>query len=214
MADGAWNGRRIWLAYALFSFAAVASGTATLFLSESLPLFVALNSIAWVVGAAVSFLILIIDGHWVRLSVLPIAVLAIAAVFLFPDVDALEKRMGSRYPYGLTNTPTIEALTDAIDLLEESAGTVLVPSGLAAVTLPILAFASPGMRLLIPDNVYCVQSADFLYAPYDSEKIRDLDMQLLELLSGAPPDHRGNTASTLAEAIDLHKKEFDNILAD
>ena len=77
-----------------------------------------------------------------------------ASTVLFPDVDALEERMGSRYPYGLTNTPTIEALTDAIDLLEESAGTVLVSSGLAAVTLPILAFASPGMRILIPDNVY------------------------------------------------------------
>ena len=91
MADGAWNGRRIWLAYALFSFVAVASGTATLFLSESLPLFVALNGIAWVAGAAVSFLILIIGGYWVRLSVLPIAVLALAAVFLFPDVDDVHR---------------------------------------------------------------------------------------------------------------------------
>jgi len=77
-----------------------------------------------------------------------------ASTVLFPDAEALGRRMGSRYPYGLTNTPTIEALTDAIDALEQSAGTVLVPSGLAAVTVPILAFSSPGTRLLIPDNVY------------------------------------------------------------
>ena len=77
-----------------------------------------------------------------------------ASTILFADVDALERRMGARYPYGLMNTPTIEALTDAVDALERSAGTVLVPSGLAAVTVPILAFSSPGTRLLVPDNVY------------------------------------------------------------
>jgi cystathionine beta-lyase len=77
-----------------------------------------------------------------------------ASTVLFPDVDALQKRMGKRYPYGLTNTPTIEALTEAVDALENSAGTVLVPSGLAAITVPILAFATPGTRILVPDNVY------------------------------------------------------------
>ena len=91
MADGGWNGRRIWLGYALFSLAAVASGTVTLFLSESLPLFVALNGIAWVAGAVLSFVILIFGGQWVRLSVLPIAVAALAAVFLFPDVDGVHR---------------------------------------------------------------------------------------------------------------------------
>jgi cystathionine beta-lyase len=77
-----------------------------------------------------------------------------ASTVLFPNVDSMRNRTGNRYPYGLTNTPTIEALTDAMDALENSAGTVLVPSGLAAVTVPIMTFAKPGTRLLVPDNVY------------------------------------------------------------
>jgi cystathionine beta-lyase len=54
------------------------------------------------------------------------------------------------------NTPTIEALTDALTALEgpEAAGTVLVPSGLAAVTFAILAVVRPGTKVLMPDNVY------------------------------------------------------------
>jgi cystathionine beta-lyase len=77
-----------------------------------------------------------------------------ASTVLFPDVETMQSRFGKRYPYGLTNTPTIEALTEAVDELEHSAGTVLVPSGLAAIAVPILAFATPGTRILIPDNVY------------------------------------------------------------
>lgn len=77
-----------------------------------------------------------------------------ASTVLFRNVESMKSRAANRYPYGLTNTPTIEALTDAMDALENSAGTVLVPSGLAAVTVPIMAFATPGTRLLVPDNVY------------------------------------------------------------
>ena len=60
----------------------------------------------------------------------------------------------ARYSYGLTNTPTIEALTKALTALDGAAGTVLVPSGLAAVTTAILVAARPGKRILVPDNVY------------------------------------------------------------
>ncbi|MCB1507716.1 MAG: cystathionine beta-lyase [Hyphomicrobiaceae bacterium] len=77
-----------------------------------------------------------------------------ASTVLFENTAAMEGRASSRYSYGLTNTPLIEALTDAITALEDAAGTVLVPSGLAAVTLPILAAAEPGDQILIPDNVY------------------------------------------------------------
>ena len=38
--------------------------------------------------------------------------------------------------------------------LEGSAGTILVPSGLAAVTIPLLAFLSAGDHVLIVDSVY------------------------------------------------------------
>ena len=54
-----------------------------------------------------------------------------------------------KYTYGTRGTPTTDALGAAIDELEGSAGTVMVPSGLAAVTLPLLAFLSAGDHVLI-----------------------------------------------------------------
>ncbi len=77
-----------------------------------------------------------------------------ASTVLFESVAEMEGRTASRYPYGLTNTPTIESLTAALTELEAAAGTVLLPSGLAAVGLAILAAADAGHRLLVPDNVY------------------------------------------------------------
>ncbi len=59
-----------------------------------------------------------------------------------------------KYTYGTHGTPTTDALCEAIDALEGSAGTVLVPSGLAAVTLPFLAYLSAGDHALIVDSVY------------------------------------------------------------
>ncbi|MEM9740570.1 MAG: cystathionine beta-lyase [Pseudomonadota bacterium] len=77
-----------------------------------------------------------------------------ASTVCFPDVESMEDTSEMRFTYGLHGTPTTDALCSAIDALERSAGTVLVPSGLAAVTLPILAVIEPGARLLVPDNVY------------------------------------------------------------
>ena len=77
-----------------------------------------------------------------------------ASTVLFGSVAEMEGRAESRYSYGLTNTPTIEALTGALTELEGAAGTVLLPSGLAAVTIAILAAADADHRLLVPDNVY------------------------------------------------------------
>lgn len=73
---------------------------------------------------------------------------------LFPNVESMGDPSDMRFTYGLMNSPSIEALADTINALEEAAGTVLVPSGLAAVTVPLLAVARPGMRVLVPDNVY------------------------------------------------------------
>jgi cystathionine beta-lyase len=77
-----------------------------------------------------------------------------ASTVLFENTDAMLARRGARYSYGLTNTPTIEALVKALNVLDGAAGTVLVPSGLAAVTTAILTAARPGRRILVPDNVY------------------------------------------------------------
>ncbi|SIQ00552.1 cystathionine beta-lyase [Rhizobium sp. RU20A] len=76
-----------------------------------------------------------------------------ASTVLFPNARTMETR-AQKYTYGTRGTPTTDALTDAIDALEGSAGTIVVPSGLAAVTVPFLAFLSAGDHALIVDSVY------------------------------------------------------------
>jgi cysteine-S-conjugate beta-lyase len=76
-----------------------------------------------------------------------------ASTVLFPDAATMESR-NQKYTYGTRGTPTTDALASAIDELEGSAGTIIVPSGLAAVTIPLLAFLSAGDHALIVDSVY------------------------------------------------------------
>lgn len=76
-----------------------------------------------------------------------------ASTVLFPNARAMETR-SQPYTYGTRGTPTTDALCHAIDALEGSAGTILVPSGLAAITVPFLAFLSAGDHALIVDSVY------------------------------------------------------------
>jgi len=76
-----------------------------------------------------------------------------ASTVLFPDAATLAGRK-QKYTYGTRGTPTTDALASAIDDLEGSAGTILAPSGLAAVTVPLLAFAEAGRHILIVDSVY------------------------------------------------------------
>jgi cysteine-S-conjugate beta-lyase len=76
-----------------------------------------------------------------------------ASTVLFPNARAMETR-AQPYTYGTRGTPTTDALCHAVDELEGSAGTILVPSGLAAITVPFLAFLSAGDHALIVDSVY------------------------------------------------------------
>jgi cystathionine beta-lyase len=76
-----------------------------------------------------------------------------ASTVLFPDAATMAGRK-QKYSYGTRGTPTTDALASAIDALEGSAGTIIVPSGLAAVTIPLLAFLSAGDHVLIVDSVY------------------------------------------------------------
>ncbi|MFA6157696.1 cystathionine beta-lyase [Mesorhizobium sp.] len=76
-----------------------------------------------------------------------------ASTVLFRDAASMVAR-DQKYTYGTRGTPTTDALAQAIDALEGSAGTIVVPSGLAAVTVPLLAFVSAGDHLLIVDSVY------------------------------------------------------------
>ena len=76
-----------------------------------------------------------------------------ASTVLFPNASTMERR-AQKYTYGTRGTPTTDALCAAIDELEGSAGTILVSSGLAAVTVPFLAYLSAGDHALIVDSVY------------------------------------------------------------
>jgi cystathionine beta-lyase len=76
-----------------------------------------------------------------------------ASTVLFPDAATLASR-AQKYTYGTRGTPTTDALAKAIDELEGSAGTIIVPSGLMAVVVPLLGFSSAGDHVLIVDSVY------------------------------------------------------------
>ncbi len=72
---------------------------------------------------------------------------------LYPTTDDLLHRRG-RYSYGTKGTPTTEALEKAWTELTGAAGTVLAPSGLAAVTVALMSCLKAGDHLLVTDSVY------------------------------------------------------------
>ncbi|RVU14853.1 cystathionine beta-lyase [Methylobacterium oryzihabitans] len=72
---------------------------------------------------------------------------------LFPSYDDLQHRR-AEYTYGTAGTPTIRALEAAWTELSGAAGTVLTPSGLAAVTVGLLACLKAGDHLLVTDSAY------------------------------------------------------------
>jgi cystathionine beta-lyase len=80
-----------------------------------------------------------------------------ASTILFDSVEQLRSTkpdLGT-YNYGLQGTASHWALAEALTELEPGAeGTVLYPSGLAAITTPLLALLSPSDELLAPDSVY------------------------------------------------------------
>ena len=80
-----------------------------------------------------------------------------ASTILFDSVAELEAgraRLGE-YRYGLQGTATHWALAEALTELEPGAGgTMLYPTGLAAVTASLLTVLSPGDELLVTDSVY------------------------------------------------------------
>ncbi|MEM9104754.1 MAG: cystathionine beta-lyase [Pseudomonadota bacterium] len=76
-----------------------------------------------------------------------------ASTVLYPDSATMEGQK-QKYTYGTHGTPTTDALASAVNELEGSAGTIILSSGLAAVTVPLLAFLKSGDHLLMLDSVY------------------------------------------------------------
>ena len=76
-----------------------------------------------------------------------------ASTVLFPDYETIRDR-NQKYKYGTYGTPTTDALCEALSDLEGAEGTTLVPSGLAAISVPVLSFARAGMHILVVDSLY------------------------------------------------------------
>jgi len=80
-----------------------------------------------------------------------------ASTVIFADTAALRARdwrHKNGYTYGLHGTPTTFTLEARIATLEGGRHTLLVPSGLAAISLVNLALLEHGDELLLPANVY------------------------------------------------------------
>ena len=80
-----------------------------------------------------------------------------ASTVLFKNTADLHKprpRDGHSYRYGLHGTPTSYTLAARLATLEGAEHCLLVPSGLAGVTLVSMALLRPGDEVLVPDNVY------------------------------------------------------------
>jgi cystathionine beta-lyase len=76
---------------------------------------------------------------------------------IFPDLESYESREGDDYKkvrYGLYGTPTTFALEEAVAKMEGGHAAVAVPSGLAAITAALRAYAKNGDHVLVPDSVY------------------------------------------------------------
>jgi cysteine-S-conjugate beta-lyase len=66
--------------------------------------------------------------------------------------DFLQRK--AKFTYGTKGTPTTESLEIAWNDLTGAAGTVLVPSGLAAITVALMCCLKAGDHLLVTDSVY------------------------------------------------------------
>ena len=80
-----------------------------------------------------------------------------ASTVIFDSAAAMRARdwrQRSGYTYGLHGTPTTFTLEQRIAALEGGVHAVLLPSGLAAITLVDMALLSAGDEVLIPDNAY------------------------------------------------------------
>ncbi|MDA1089198.1 MAG: cystathionine beta-lyase [Proteobacteria bacterium] len=80
-----------------------------------------------------------------------------ASTVTFPTLAAYEakpKRPFDGVQYGRTGTPTTFALEDAVNALYGGHDTVAVSSGLAAISISMMAFLQAGDHALVADNVY------------------------------------------------------------
>ena len=80
------------------------------------------------------------------------------STMLYPSCEARKasgsQRLGRGHLYGTAGNPTHHALEDVVAEIEGGTRCQIVSTGLAAVTVPLLAYLSAGDHLLLPDSVY------------------------------------------------------------
>ncbi len=82
-----------------------------------------------------------------------------ASTILYDDVESLQAKTKTNrdgtFFYGRRGTPTQWSLSDALTSMEPGAeGTMLFPSGVAALSTALLSVLKPGDHLLMPDSTY------------------------------------------------------------
>jgi cystathionine beta-lyase len=77
-----------------------------------------------------------------------------ASTVLFEDLDALDNPRPGQYRYGIHGTPTARELELRLAEIEGAESVVLAPSGLAAISLTMLALLRPGDHLLLTRSAY------------------------------------------------------------
>lgn len=80
-----------------------------------------------------------------------------ASTILFPTVEELRRAAAGQHDgltYGLHGVPTVSDFEAAMAELEGGHAALAVPSGLAATTIPFLAFLKPGDHALVTDVIY------------------------------------------------------------
>jgi cysteine-S-conjugate beta-lyase len=129
---------------------------------------------------------------------------------LYKSVDDILHRR-SRYVYGTKGTPTTESLEQAWTELSGAAGTVLAPSGLAAVTLALMSCLKAGDHLLVTDSAYrpTREFCNGILKRYGVETTYYDPM----IAAGIESLFRPNTAAVLTEAPGSQSLEMQDIPA-
>ena len=115
-----------------------------------------------------------------------------ASTVIFSNVAAMRSRdwkTKAGYTYGLHGTPTTFTLEARLAALEGATECLLVPSGLAAISLVSLAFLKSGDEVLLPDNAYGPSKAlaagelanfGITHRVYDAMNPADLEAKMSE----------------------------------
>lgn len=129
---------------------------------------------------------------------------------LYPNTEELYARR-QRFIYGTKGTPTTESLESAWTEISGAAGTVLAPSGLAAIALAMMTATKAGDHILVVDSAYRPTRVfcDTILAKYGVET------EYYDPLIGAGTARlmRPNTSLVLVEAPGSQSFEMQDIPA-